>query len=432
MKILLITYYWPPKNAIATHRPYSWAKYWSETGADVTVLTSIENHVETPLDLELPLLKDVNVIKVRNQIKLTKIKKFIPKKIKNIIKWVNNSINYKNINYLDDYRDWINSAVFILKKKSSQFDIIISTHGPYATHLIAAEIKKINPAIYWVADYRDLWSQNHLYKISQKERDNNQKLELESVGLFANLITTVSVDLCMQLSELLKKEVHYVPNGFDASDDDVIERLQSSLVRLDYEQVRVVYTGNLYDGYRDPLPILDALANLYTKGKLKDRSIVIDFYGENGSYLRKIKLNPLYTKFVNVMGHVDRQTALKKQKEADILLLLESSNFSARGVLTGKIFEYIASGRPILCVGSDEDYEIGRLLKITKTGIVLKANQIESIEECLINLINYKNKPIFYNPVITEIQKYSRKKLAGELYDYISKETTRNKKVVAQ
>ena len=69
------------------------------------------------------------------------------------------------------------------------------------------------------------------------------------------------------------------------------------------------------------------------------------------------------------MGHVSREKALQAQRNADLLLLLESSNEESRGVLTGKIFEYIASGRPIICIGSRLDFEIGQTLFKTGSGI---------------------------------------------------------------
>ncbi len=64
LKILVITYDWPPRNSIGTHRPYSWAKYWSKLGAEVTVLTSQKKSFDAPLDLTLNELPKVNIIQV--------------------------------------------------------------------------------------------------------------------------------------------------------------------------------------------------------------------------------------------------------------------------------------------------------------------------------------------------------------------------------
>ena len=64
MNILIVTYNWPPRNAIGAHRPYSWAKYWSALGANVTVLTAKKYSFDAPLDLDLPVINGVHVVNV--------------------------------------------------------------------------------------------------------------------------------------------------------------------------------------------------------------------------------------------------------------------------------------------------------------------------------------------------------------------------------
>ena len=63
-RIVIVTYDWPPRNAISIHRPYAWARYWSEAGAQVTVLTAIKQPFDEPLDLHMPQLQEVEVIEV--------------------------------------------------------------------------------------------------------------------------------------------------------------------------------------------------------------------------------------------------------------------------------------------------------------------------------------------------------------------------------
>ena len=69
LKITIITYSWPPRNSMSTHRPYSWARYWSEKGADVTVITAKKKIFDHPLDMELPKLEGVKVIEVSYNVK---------------------------------------------------------------------------------------------------------------------------------------------------------------------------------------------------------------------------------------------------------------------------------------------------------------------------------------------------------------------------
>ena len=114
------------------------------------------------------------------------------------------------------------------------------------------------------------------------------------------------------------------------------------------------------------------------------------------------------------MKHVPRSEVLEIQKKADLLLLLSSSKDISKGVLTGKIFEYMSSGRPIICIGAKEDFDITKLLNITNTGIVFGHHEIIKLEKILYD--SYFGKGIFknYKPNINQILKYSRKHIAND------------------
>jgi len=109
---------------------------------------------------------------------------------------------------------------------------------------------------------------------------------------------------------------------------------------------------------------------------------------------------------------VPRKIALKKQINASLLLLLESSDLSARGVVTGKIFEYITSGRPIICIGSKPEYEIGKILKETGTGRVFTLKDQKRIEDCITKTLKGNGLYYSFKPNIKNIMKYSRKNIA--------------------
>jgi hypothetical protein len=124
-----------------------------------------------------------------------------------------------------------------------------------------------------------------------------------------------------------------------------------------------------------------------------------------------------FAHFVRSHGHVPRDIALKAQATADFLLLLESPDISARGVLTGKIFEYIAAGHPIICVGSRPEYEIGLLLQRTATGKVLDRSEITST---IIQRVKKGSIPEWFIPNLDQILLYSRKNQALSLLQVIS------------
>ncbi len=158
LKILIISYSWPPRNAISVHRPYSWARYWSEQGNDVTVLTAKKQIFDSPLDLDLPHLKNVNVIELPYYLFWSPLLKF--PFIEKIGKWFKKKFsNYLEPSY-DPRNYWYYSTSPIFSKIARNVDVVISTYGPEVSHSIGCKMKILNPSIYWIADYRDLWSEN--------------------------------------------------------------------------------------------------------------------------------------------------------------------------------------------------------------------------------------------------------------------------------
>ena len=109
---------------------------------------------------------------------------------------------------------------------------------------------------------------------------------------------------------------------------------------------------------------------------------------------------------------MSRKESLEIQKKSDLLLFLEWNDPTARGVLTGKLFEYIVSGTPIISLGVTEEHASGKVIKNTKIGNLY--NDKNKLKKDLMKIINLK-KVFFYNPDIKEIEKYSREKQVKKL-----------------
>ena len=101
-------------------------------------------------------------------------------------------------------------------------DLVISTCAPSIVHLLAMEMKKANPRLQWVADYRDLWSQSYTNEVTQSVRQSMREQEQLSVGLYADRITAVPEDLSSIISE---QPIYTITNGFDADEQEVMKRL---------------------------------------------------------------------------------------------------------------------------------------------------------------------------------------------------------------
>lgn len=421
LNIVIVTYNWPPRNAIGTHRPYAWARYWREAGARVTVLTARKHAFDEPLDMPLPAPNGVNVIEVPYGSTGGTLANRVLKsqRARRLAKSVNAWLARKTGSGIDPRATWREAACTTASRLASETDVVVSTFGPAAAHLIAADMKVTNPNLHWVADYRDLWSQAHTVDLMEQVRTEMRKAELSSVGAHADLLTAVSGDMVLQLSKLTGKTVLKVPNGFDIDEDDVRQRLKSPPKKPD-GPLRIVYTGMIYKGHRDPTPLLEALVQLHSDKRLESGEVTVDFYGARVEVAEELANNPKYAPFVRIMGHVPRENALQAQREAGLLLLLESAAPEARGTLTGKLFEYMAAGRPILCIGSEPEYEIGEVLSKTGTGLVFGPDSYPKIAEAILATKNGYGLYERYNPDLEKVLAFSRKRVAIELLNRIN------------
>ena len=419
MKVVIVTYNWPPRNAIGTHRPYSWARYWSEKGADVIVLTALKHQFDAPLDLELPVLPGVEVIEVpygtapglANVILKSDSVRRAARLIKSII-------SRRSSFALDPRKAWWASAKEVADSLAPSTDVVVSTFGPSAAHLVAYRMKQTNSELRWVADYRDLWSLPQAAPGLSAAAHDDRVTELATVGQSADLITAVSDDMASRLSAFLSKPAICVPNGFDL-DESALRSRMASIRRQPNRPFRIVHTGTLYDGSRDPAPLLQALVELKDAGAVGEGEITVDFYGSRVGVAQKLAHQSLFKPFIRLMGHVTRQDALAAQCSADLLLLLESSAPEARGVLTGKLFEYMASGRPILSVGSLPEFDVGRVLTLTGTGQTFGPDQYVSIARAVGDSFHGRGLLESYSPRLDEIMAFSRERIALNLYDRI-------------
>lgn len=423
--ILIITYDWMPRNSIAVHRPYAWAKYWSREGFAVTVLTAKKCSYDEPLGLNLPYLEFVDVVEVsyRNTRNHENKKNIFEYKRKLIWLLKKNSFLIKkffNLNY--DIRDaWAKYAIPIALDLYARknFELIVSTYGPRACHYIAERVKSNHPSVLWLADYRDLWSIRHNSDLIERQMMREKEIERKVVSR-ADVLTTVSEPLANDLSVFLNKKVHVVFNGFDADWGEVVSRLKrhSNKIENVHGRLNITYTGMIYPGWRDPSPLFISIKNLIANNTINTNDIHVNFYGARQPGLEEIIDRYSAWGFVTIHGHVTREIALKEQENADLLLLLESDRPEAKGVLTGKLFEYMISGKPILSIGSVEGSSIGEIIMQTGVGVVCE-NDISKIESVLVKTLSNDYHRI-YAPNIEKICSYQRSKQSSDLINLLS------------
>ncbi len=413
--ITIVTFAWPPRNSIAAHRPYSWARYWSEAGARVRVLTARKYAYDAPLDLDLPVLPEVEVIETAYGARGSSLFRLLSSHLqRGLVRRMLLKLRGQSLVRIANPREaWLAAVRPMLARWAQETDYVVSTYDPRMVHQIAAEMKAANPDLKWIADYRDLWSLNHMASRSASQKGTEEAMERATVGRYADMVTSVSEDLARQQGTCLDKPWLTVTNGFDMDIAAVRKAVEAGPSRAGVP-LMIVYTGKIYPKLRDPLPLFEAIAALEGEGRIEKGVVQVHIYGGQTEGLEHVVGAGRFDHMLHMHGHVSREAALAAQSRADLLLLLESPLPEARGVLTGKIFEYMATGVPILSLGSRRDSAIGEVLGRTATGLCTEDDQ-EAIRSALLGRMAGET-PGWFKPDMAEIETYSRKSQAMAMF----------------
>lgn len=287
--------------------------------------------------------------------------------------------------------------------EENHIDAIISSSSPVTSNIIAKELKK-KFYIPWLADLRDLWSQNINYPYSSIRKKIDRNLEKKTL-LTADAITSFSQPWADKLKTLHKNDkIYSITNGFYPEEKIIKKELTKKLT--------ITYTGQIYINRQDPLKLLTAIKELISEGKINENDIEVRYYGDIEALVtEEIKKKGL-SNVAKQYGIITRQKALEKQRESHIVLLLNWQDQQEKGVFPHKIFEYLASNRPILATGGFGNDVIEQLLIDTKAGYY--ATEIKDIKRILLKVYSdYKiNGKIKYNPKKENIDKYCYREIA--------------------
>ena len=434
-KVLVITYYWPPSGGSGVQRWLKTSKYLPQSGWEPVIYTPENPDVNS---VDESLLKDVSP-----ELKVIKRKirepyaayKFLTGKKKgehlqaNIVSsekkgFVQKLSAHIRANwFIPDPRCWwIGPSVKYLSKLiegGERFDAVISTGPPHSMHLIAREIHKVFN-IPWIADFRDPWTRIFYFKhlgLSAKSLRKHKELE-RSVIAEADCVTVVSSQMKTEFSqgdfETFRDKVEIIPNGYDPEDFDSVEKAPDAEGKL-----VIAHTGLMPES-ANPDKLWKVLGDMAKSDKdLKEKLMVVTMGQTDGSVKKDIAENGLSDNFKD-LGYVPHAQSVAWQKRADILLLPLRKEEESKAILTGKFFEYLASGNNILAFGPT-DGDLARSLKETGSGIICEFDDENSIKEAFVKL-QKPNSPT--QEQIENRQKYSRKAGAesfAKLLDQITK-----------
>ncbi|QCS49044.1 glycosyltransferase family 4 protein [Picosynechococcus sp. PCC 11901] len=432
MKILIIAHDFPPVNRIAALRPYSWAKYWSQQGHEITVLTGRSTHA--PLDFNngyLEAIQDKVHIEVIHYLHIksaqnsswnidinsTKTSSTIYRSLKEGLLRASDVIGAGSL--LTASLFWIQPAY----KKALEiytkwpFEIMISTYGPPAAHIIAGLVYPKTRA-FWIADYRDVWDSRYstqpetgIFRCIQKSLETSLMIQK------TKMITTISDSLAKQLKMRFDTPVKVIENGFDLDDLKLVNKNFQPFPND--KKIRLGYTGTIIPIKRDPSTLLEAIQHLINQDIAIKEKIRLVFYSADHSEIKRLAKKYKLEEILECFPYVERAMILQIQRSLDALIFLDWSDPSAEGILTGKLFEYLYSGTPILSFGANHQTIASKIIEESGTGICL-GKSVKNTAKVIMQLIN--TRKISINPSTNILNKYSRKNLALEMLTEIEKE----------
>lgn len=418
-KVLMVLHAYPPCGAVGALRNSKFAKYLPGYGWDPIVIT--RQWYGEPFPLQEP--RGIKVIRTeyRDRLKIFRKKgaAAVPgaaiaaasgaganSGLKSRIKESAAFLIKEILTYPDEHVGWIEPAL-----KAARIAIreenpaaIFSSSPPVTSHLIASSLKK-EFGLPWVADFRDLWTQNHYISHTFIRRIIEKKLET-SVLKDTDLMTTISVPLAGKLRQLHCVPVEVITNGFDPDD--------YAAAPVPEKRFTITYTGEIYKGKRDPSLFFSALQELSREKIIDPQWFCARFYGPDKSDLAPIIEHYGVQDLVSCPGQVGYQEAVRAQQESSALLQLNWRAPEEKGVYTGKLFEYLGAMRPILAIPENGGV-IDDLLADTGAGVV--ADTKDEIKEIIKKwyLSFKKNGYLSYSGIKEKINKYTRQAAAKNL-----------------
>lgn len=421
-KVLIITYYWPPAGGPGVQRWLKFVKYLRDFEVE-PVLYVPENPqypmTDTSFVKEVP--KDITVYKqpIFEPYRFASLlsRKNTKRISSGIIQSTNQSLTEKLLLWIrgnffipDARKNWVRPSVEFLHDilKKEGIGTIITTGPPHSVHLIGHFLKQHNK-VQWIADFRDPWTSiGYHKKLKLMPWAKNRHKELEALVLTtADKLLVTSETTKKEFRRLTHKPIKVITNGYDT--------VKPLSVELD-EKFTISHIGSMLSG-RNPETLWSVLAELVKENDVFKKALCLQFIGViSTDVLEHIKANGLEP-FLNVIGYVSHDEAIAFQQKSQVLLLAEIDAPETIGIIPGKLFEYMASGRPILGVGP-KNWEVSNLVAQTKTGAIFEYTSHADLKNVLLNWFHqYKERELNVSSVYVE--NYSRRELTRQLAEYI-------------
>lgn len=426
-KVLVITYYWPPSGGSGVQRWLKFVKYLVRAGWEPYVFTpenpsftmedkSLQSDVPESVEvIRFPIWEPYQIFSKASSLlgkKNLQQTDFISTGKKSIFQSVSSWI--RGNFFIPDARVfWIKPSVNYLSDfiQRNNIDKIITTGPPHSVHLIGLRLKRKNPSLHWIADFRDPWSEWDLLdtlSLTSLARERHQTLERQ-VLTHADRVITIAPYHVDRLQELSGRKVDLITNGFDAEDFVGIENIKTS--KFTIRHIGVV------DELRDPRPVMEVIKALFISNPDLIEEITIEFIGKvNSAFKDYVNSDSNLLRVVKFLDQIPHAQVLAGYGSTDLQLLVLAHTAIAPGNLPGKFFEYLASGKPILGIGPVNG-DAAEILNQTKAGVIVERTDVPEIKTALLSY--YQDWKNGISNKSSGIEMYAREQLTKKLIELL-------------
>jgi glycosyltransferase involved in cell wall biosynthesis len=404
LRVLVVSYWFAPYSTIAAIRASKLAKHLTDQGLDVRVLTAEATDRDTSLPLEIPRAAVTYTRWHRTGHRIEALRTWIrgalsgrsaspaesssgdmPSKAnpaaKSALRAALSTAYHDIVDWPDNRAGWRKHAIEagLEIARGWRPDVIYATAPPATALLVADQLaRKIGAP--WIAEMRDLWT-DHPYYENSRLRWYLERIWDQRVLSRAAAIVTVSPGWRQRLIDRYKRPVVVAMNGFVAADFPIPPPVAPEASG----PLRIVFTGHIYSGFRDPSPLFEAIRRLH----LRPDQVLVEFVGARDKAVRGLAERHSVLDHVRIHPPVPYARALEMQLHADVLLHMQWCDPKEHGTIAGKIFDYLGARRPILGIAL-EDSVVAELIRERDAGLV--TNDPEKIAKRLESWIVEKGK----------------------------------------
>ena len=409
-KVLLVCDEFPPQCDVGCLRPGMFAKYLPGYGWAVTVFTRVrptDDPRHKPL-MHIPgmssQIRRFDVIHGSEQEAAVMRSRSFLQKCRHLL--------FAEETQPPGYCDVMLRA-FAARCTDERFDVVLSSSPPLSTHRLGRDIARAS-GIPWVADFRDIMEQEARRPRAVREQLCRWRLGIRERQLIQSAagVIVVSEQHRKIMRSKCKSDIYVIPNGYDPE-------LFSSAPEILQEKFRIAYVGRILSEWvQDPRCLFQAVDRLLSEAAVDAADIELSFFGTESTIVERLAAPFACRRVVRVEPRVPYERVPQLLSQQTVLLVLTTQG--SRGVLTTKIFEYLAVGRPVLCVPGDGD-AVDTLLSQTSGGVV--CSSVDSVVSTLRRWYEEwrETGTVMLRGDAEEIGRYSRKRQAAQLAGILEK-----------